>query len=149
MISMRGSTLALLRTHRKGWDLRTGGGDGLATRRCGYRIAVTFLYKFLRRFGWADDRIRLAEWKVVSTLSGLLAGVVVRRLLNLLWAKASPSDHTPPLNAADREIGWGEALSWSVATGVGVGVARVVSDRLAASTWEMATGSPPPGVRTE
>ncbi len=110
---------------------------------------MTFLIKLLRRFGWADDRIRRAEWKIVSTGSGLLVGLLVRRLINVVWAKAAPTGHAPPLNPGDRRIGWGEALSWSIATGVGVGVARVVGDRAAAAAWERATGSAPPGMRTD
>jgi hypothetical protein len=88
-------------------------------------------------------------WKVVSTVSGLLAGVITRQLLTLAWRRVGPSDLEPPLNPADRRVGWGEAITWSVAAAVGVGVARVVSDRMAASAWELATGEPPPGVETD
>ncbi len=88
-------------------------------------------------------------WRAVSTGSGLLAGFVTRLTLNWVWKRFGPSDHDPPLNPADRRIGWGEALTWSVAAGVGVGVARLVSDRLSAEVWEMATGEPPPGIETD
>ena len=107
-----------------------------------------FLLKFLRS-GKPDGRAARMEWKVASTASGLLAGVLVRKVLAWGWGRFSPSEHEPPLNPADRDIGWGEAITWSIAAGVGVGVARVVSDRLVASGWELATGQPPPGVRPE
>ncbi len=107
-----------------------------------------FLLKFLRS-AKKDGRAARVEWKVLSTASGLLAGVVVRKVLGLAWGRFSPSEHEPPLNPADREIGWGEAITWSIAAGIGVGVARVVSDRLVASGWELATGQAPPGVRPE
>jgi len=87
-------------------------------------------------------------WQVVSTGSGLLAGLITRLTLNWAWKQFAPSDHDPPLNPADRRISWGEALVWSVAAGVGVGVARVISDRLTAEVWERATGEPPPGIKT-
>ncbi len=115
----------------------------------GYSLSMEKLPPSLHRLGVSEDRLRVGGWKLVSTVSGLAAGIVVRKLLNSLWARLPASTHEPPLNPADRRIGWGEALSWSVATGVGVGVARVVSDRLAASTWELATGDPPPGVQAD
>ncbi len=109
---------------------------------------MILLLKFLRP-SKPDSRTAAVEWKVVSTASGLLAGALVRKALAWAWGRFSPSEHEPPLNPADRDIGWGEAITWSIAAGVGVGVARVVSDRLAASGWELATGQAPPGVRPE
>lgn len=83
-------------------------------------------------------------WKIVSLGSGVLAAVGVRKLLAATW----PGPNTPPLNPADRRIGWREALAWGVASGVGAGVSRVVSKRTAAAAWEQATGTTPPGLRT-
>jgi hypothetical protein len=37
-----------------------------------------------------------------------------------------------------------DALSWAVATGVGVGVARLLAIRSAAALWEVAVHEPPP-----
>jgi len=107
-----------------------------------------FLLKYLRRSSKNDGRAASLEWKVVSTASGLLTTLVVRKLVNALWSKLSPSSHQPPLNPADHSVGWGEALAWSIAAGAGVGAARVVSDRVAAKGWELATGQSPPGIVT-
>ena len=107
------------------------------------------LLKMLRRWSKGGGRAANTEWKVVSTASGLVAALLVRRLLGLVWARVSPTGHEPPLNPADRRIGWGEALAWAVASGAGVGAARVVSDRVAAKGWELATGEPPPGMLTD
>ncbi len=114
----------------------------------GYGECMLFLLKRLHRSG-PEGRAAKVEWKVVSTASGLLAGAAVRSLIGWAWGRWSPSDHDPPLNPADRDIAWGEAISWAVAAGVGAGVARVVSDRVAASGWELATGAPPPGIRRD
>jgi hypothetical protein len=97
----------------------------------------------------SDDRRAKVGWKVVSVGTGLLSGFLTRLTLNWAWKHFAPSDHDPPLNPADRRISWGEAVIWSVAAGVGVGVARVISDRLTAEVWELATGDPPPGVKTD
>jgi hypothetical protein len=88
-------------------------------------------------------------WRVLSSATGVLVGVVIRFVLNRLWKMFAPSDHDPALNPADRRTSWAEAMIWSVAAGVGVGVARVVGERLTAEVWEMATGEPPPGVETD
>lgn len=112
----------------------------------GYGGHVTLLLRFLRRASANDGRAATLTWKLVSTASGLATGLIVRRLLNLAWARFAPSGHRPPLSPGDEQVGWREAVAWSAAAGAGVGVARVVSDRLAASGWELATGQPPPGV---
>ena len=93
-----------------------------------------------------SDRRQEVGWNVVSTASAVLGGLLTRSVLKKVWTKATSSEHEPPLNPADRRIGWGEALQWAIAAGVGVGVGRLVSQRLAAAGWEAATGSPPPGV---
>jgi hypothetical protein len=88
------------------------------------------------------------EWKVVSALAGVLGGLITRKLLEVAWRSVRKgAEHDPPLNPADRRIGWGDALAWAVAAGVGAGVGRLLSERLAAAGWEAATGSPPPGVQ--
>lgn len=87
-------------------------------------------------------------WKVVSTGAGIAGAVVARNLTSSLWSRLSSSDAEPPLNPADRRISWSESIQWAVAVSVGAGLARLVSQRLAAAGWESATGSPPPGVRT-
>ena len=50
----------------------------------------------------------------------------------------------PPENPAAHDVGWRDALAWTVAIGVGASVARVVAQRGAAKAWEKATGDPPP-----
>ena len=87
-------------------------------------------------------------WQAVSTLSAIVGGLVTRKVVQAVWSAASRDDVDPPLNPADRRIGWGQALEWAIAAGVGAGIGRLVSQRMAAAGWERATGSPPPGVVT-
>ncbi len=81
-------------------------------------------------------------WTIVSALAGAAAATASRRLLQ----KLSPDSST--LNPADRRVTWREGLMWAVVTGVGAGVARLVSQRVAAAGWEKAVGASPPGVKT-
>jgi hypothetical protein len=45
---------------------------------------------------------------------------------------------------ADRRSPLLDAMSWAVATGVGVGLARLLAIRAAAGVWEAAVHEPPP-----
>jgi len=95
----------------------------------------------------ADGRQQELAWKVVSTGTGILGGIVARKVLEVLWKTFTSGHEDPPLNPADRRISWSEGLQWAIAAGVGAGVGRLVSERLAAAGWEAATGSPPPGIK--
>ncbi len=83
------------------------------------------------------------RWKALSLGAGALAAIAMRRVVAAVW----PGGSNPPLNPADRRIDWGEAAVWAIASGVGGGVARLVSKRAAAGAWEKTTGNPPPGVK--
>lgn len=95
----------------------------------------------------ADPRSERARWAALSKLSGVVAAVAVTKVLQTLWPDRDDAV-APPFNPADRRIGWTTALQWGLAAGVGTGIARVLSQRLAAAGWEAATGSAPPGLRT-
>src|SRR5688572_6193493 len=83
-------------------------------------------------------------WKVAATGAGLIARFIVRKSLIAGWKAARKSN--PPSNPAARDTQWSEARAWTLATGVGVGLARLVATRGAAGAWEKATGSLPPGL---
>ena len=83
-------------------------------------------------------------WKIVGITSGLVAARTSKKLLDTTWTKAKGGE--PPRNPAAPGTSWGEALSWAVATGAAVAVARLLAARGAAQAWKKATGSLPPGV---
>ena len=58
------------------------------------------------------------------------AAFAVRKLMNLGWKKATGKE--PPADPNDPAVGTAEALSWAIALGVVVAVARVLAIRLAA-----------------
>ena len=102
----------------------------------------------LRKKHDASGRGQVVAWKLISTGTGVLSGILVRQAIGLAWKTLTHGREDPPLNPADRRISWAEGLQWAVATGIGVGIARLVSDRLAARGWEAATGHAPPGLET-
>lgn len=95
-----------------------------------------------------DSRSDQLLWKAVSTGSAIIGGIVTRKVLEGVWTTLGSGDVEPSRNPADRRIGWSTALQWTVASGVAVGIARLVSQRTAAAGWEAATGSAPPGIAT-
>lgn len=87
-----------------------------------------------------DDK----AWNVVALASATLAGIAVRNLLETTW-EAFKGDE-PPQNPAARSVDWGEALAWTVATGVAVGVGRLLAQRGAAAGWKSVRGHYPKGL---
>ena len=83
---------------------------------------------------------RLA-WRLFGTLTGIAAGAAARSLLRKSWVKRKGSD--PPTNPAAPGVTWGDALGWTLASAVALGVARLVAQRGAAEAWRAATGSYP------
>jgi hypothetical protein len=82
------------------------------------------------------------SWKAVSFGAGAMAALMTRRALALLWNQLA--EVPAPQQLADRQVPWIPALSWAVATGVGVSVMNLVAQRSAATVWEVATHEIPP-----
>lgn len=83
-------------------------------------------------------------YKVVGIGAGVVATKVARSVLDKGWEKARGGE--PPRNPAVPGVGWTEAISWAVASGVAVGMAKLLATKGAANAWVKATGSLPPGV---
>ena len=82
-------------------------------------------------------------WMALSALSAALAGMVARKAVTVTWRAVTGNEM--PAEDDDREIGAAEAAAWAAGVGAAVGVARVLSRRTAAATWEKAMGESPPG----
>lgn len=83
-------------------------------------------------------------WKAAVTLAAIGAGVAARNAATATWARTTGQE--PPANPADPGTGWGEAIGWTVATGVLVGLARLVARRGAAAAWARMDGELPPSL---
>lgn len=84
-------------------------------------------------------------WKLAGTGAAVVAGIAVRNVLMSVWRAVTK--HDPPANPADPATDWGEALAWAAATGLAVGIARMLASRGAAAGWQKATGMLPPGLQ--
>jgi hypothetical protein len=94
----------------------------------GKRVLVLFVKKY--------------GWKLITIALGALVGLVTQRLIEMPRKLVGGS--TTPKVLADRRSPWLDAVSWAAASGVGVGVARLVAIRAAAGIWEAAVHEPPP-----
>ncbi|HTL84365.1 MAG TPA: DUF4235 domain-containing protein [Acidimicrobiia bacterium] len=87
------------------------------------------------------------SWKAVSLGAGAIAALMTRRAVAMLWKQLAA--RPAPDQAADRRVPWMRALSWAVATGVGVSVMNLVAQRSAARVWEAATHETPPPLQPD
>ena len=83
-------------------------------------------------------------WKVGATLAAVLAGIITRQGVTAMWKAARKTD--PPTNPANPSTQWSEAVAWTIASGIAVGVARLLATRGAAEGWRRYTGALPPGL---
>jgi Protein of unknown function (DUF4235) len=89
-------------------------------------------------------------WKLLSAGVGMLCGLLARKLMRAGYQLVRRDAATPsPFDPTKAGFSWPDALLWAAAAGVGLGIARVVSARIATVSWEAATGTLPPGVIEE
>lgn len=84
-----------------------------------------------------------AAWKALGLIATILSGIVARKALIALW-RALTRGQDPPANPASRATTWGEAVGFAAASGLLVGVARLLAARGAAAGWEKVLGTLPP-----
>lgn len=80
-------------------------------------------------------------WKVYSGLAAVVAGFVAKKLVTLVWTKATGKE--PPKNPEHPDVTWPEAVGWAVFSGVVAALARLLATRKAAQMWHRASGSLP------
>ena len=96
------------------------------------------------------DVTRERMWKILSAGIGMLFGLLTRKLMRAGYQLVRKDANTPsPFDPTNSRFSWSNALLWAAAAGIGLGVARVVSARIAAMSWEAATGTLPPGVDSD
>jgi hypothetical protein len=84
-------------------------------------------------------------WKLESAAIAVVTGFLAQELIKLVY-RVVRRDKTrdTPFDPRNARFSWLNALAWATAAGLGLGVARVLSNRVAALGWELATGTPPP-----
>jgi hypothetical protein len=78
----------------------------------------------------------------VGMVCATIATKLIRALYRGIRKDKSPDDVFDPTSA---RFSWPDAIVWAAAAGVGLGVAKVMSAKVAAVGWRAATGTLPPG----
>jgi hypothetical protein len=92
-----------------------------------------------------DTTQRRWMWKVVSAISGMLSALIAKKLIRSVYRAVRKDDPASAFDPTAERFSWPNALLWAIASGVGLAIAKVVGDRLAAIGWKAATGALPPG----
>ena len=69
-------------------------------------------------------------WQIIGVGGTALAALATRKALSIVWEKSTR--RSVPMNPNDEEISLGEALAWTIVSGVGVAVVQLTIQRYAA-----------------
>jgi hypothetical protein len=83
-------------------------------------------------------------WSAFALLSTLGATMVARKAMSTSWKVATGKN--PPNNPAHPDVSINEAVAWAIASGVAVGLARMLASRKAADYYRRSTGHLPPNL---
>lgn len=83
-------------------------------------------------------------WTIYGLGATVLATVVARKAMTTSWKVATGKE--PPQNPAHPDTSMGEAVAWATASGVAVGLARMLASRKAANYYRRSTGHLPPNL---
>lgn len=74
------------------------------------------------------------EWRLLSLGSTVAAAIVVRSGIRFAYRLAKNEE--PPLDPLRQDADWSDAVVFGVATGVTVGLARLLARTVASAAWE-------------
>ncbi|MGZ4426511.1 MAG: DUF4235 domain-containing protein [Nocardioidaceae bacterium] len=83
-------------------------------------------------------------WSVYGLGATVLATFAARKAMTATWKLATRKE--PPQNPAHPDVSMGEAVAWAAASGVAVGLARMLASRKAADYYRRSTGHLPPNL---
>jgi hypothetical protein len=84
-------------------------------------------------------------WKLVSTITGMLGGLLARKLIRATY-KATRKDTAPatPFDPSTPGFSLPDAFLWAAAAGIGLVIAKMMIAWLTAIGWKAVTGTSPP-----
>lgn len=85
-------------------------------------------------------------WKLVAMGATVGASILIRKGMEEAWRVINKED--PPENPASPDTQWREALIWTAAMGLTVGIARLLAERAAAEGWRKYKGHLPKDLYT-
>jgi uncharacterized protein DUF4235 len=85
-------------------------------------------------------------WNVESTVASVVGSVIAQKLVRAAYAAIRKRNPRSVFDPDSAQFSWSTFVLWSVAGGIGLGIAKLVSNRVATVGWKIATGSHPPTV---
>jgi len=86
-------------------------------------------------------------WKIFSLGSALVGAAVAKKAMNTFWQRATGKN--PPANPADPDVDLWEAVTWAMASGTFIALARMLATRRAAEYYIRSTGKIPGDLRRD
>jgi hypothetical protein len=80
-------------------------------------------------------------WNLYAGAVGALTTVLAAKAVNAVW-ELTTGDTPPEPN--DPEVPLRRALTWAIASGVGIGLSQLLVNRFAANQWTKVMGTPAP-----
>ena len=90
-----------------------------------------------RSKAWAGSK----TWSAMGLVATVVATFAARKALTTTWKVATGKQ--PPVNPAHPDVSVAEAVAWATASGVAVGLARMMASRKAAEDYRKSTGHLP------
>ena len=81
-------------------------------------------------------------WKLYVGVIGAVTTIAAQRLLKAGWKLVTGDD---PPSPTDPDTPVVTALSWALASGIGIGVTQILTQRIAARHWGKEIGNETPG----
>jgi hypothetical protein len=100
----------------------------------------------MRGGGLAVGATNKLVWKVYVGVIGAVTTIVAQKLVTLAWKTVTGDEPPAP---TDPETPAFTAVTWAVASGVGVTVAQLFAQRFAARQWAKETGLEAPGSKVK
>lgn len=82
-------------------------------------------------------------WKLYMGVIGAVTTIAAQKLVTAGWKVATGNE---PPTATDPETPVGQAITWALASGIGVGVTQLLTTRMAARRWSKEMGHQAPGI---
>ena len=83
-------------------------------------------------------------WSLMGLGATLGATMAARKAMTATWKLSTGKQ--PPSNPEHPDVSMSEAVAWAVASGVAVGLARMLASRKAADYYRRSTGHLPPNL---
>jgi Protein of unknown function (DUF4235) len=88
-------------------------------------------------------------WLLESTVTGMFGAFVARKVIRAVYRAIRKQEPASVFDPSSSRFSWPDVLVWAAASGIGLGIARVMSARVASIGWEVATGTRPPSIGDE